>query len=92
MSSIFNEKFFIHTVKPRWAKELPDLMPVRLNSELKIDCQATGYPPPAIKLERLLNGNILQSYETGQLKGKYTKELAGQYRQRTRWVESSSFN
>ena len=55
-------------------------MPVRLNSELKIDCQASGYPPPKIKLERLLNGNVLQSYETGQLRSKYTKELAGQYR------------
>ena len=67
-------------MKPKWSKQLPEVLSVRLNSELHIDCQATGYPQPKIKLERLSNGNLLESFESGQLKAKYTKGLAGQYR------------
>lgn len=56
------------------------MIPIRLNLELTIDCPATGYPQPTIKLERLLNGHVLENYETGKLKVKYTKDRSGRYR------------
>ena len=67
-------------MKPKWSKQLPELLSVRLNSELHIDCQANGYPQPKIKLERLANGKLLESIESGQLRTKYTKEMTGKYR------------
>ena len=73
-------RIFSSPVKPRWIKELPDVVSVKLNGELNVDCQAAGYPQPKIKLERILNGNILESFENGQLRTRYTKLLAGQYR------------
>lgn len=72
--------FLFQIVKPKWTKQLPEVLAVRLNAELIVDCQATGYPQPTIKVERLLNGKVLESYETGQLKVKYTKDRAGRYR------------
>ena len=56
------------------------MLSVPLNSELTIDCQASGYPQPKLKLERLLNGNPLESQESGQLRVRYTKDRAGRYR------------
>ena len=67
-------------VKPRWTRQPPDVLAVRLNSELAIDCEASGYPQPKIKLERLLNDRVLESQETGQLRTRYTKYRAGRYR------------
>ena len=56
------------------------MIPVLLNAELRLDCEASGYPQPKIKLERLLNGNVVESFETGQLQAKYTRDRAGRYR------------
>ena len=67
-------------MKPRWTKQPPDVLPVQLNSELAIDCQASGYPQPKIKIERFLNGRPLESQETSQARARYTKDRAGRYR------------
>lgn len=57
------------------------MVAVRLNSELSVDCSASGYPEPKIKLERqLLDDNALESIDGGQLRTRYTKQLAGRYR------------
>ena len=71
---------FFQSVKPKWTKQPPEVLAVQLNSDLTIDCLASGYPQPKIKLERFLNGKVLESYETGQLRVKYTKDRAGRYR------------